>query len=951
MIWRLFWRRANSALVESRLLSCFVVTTPSIGNNFRPRSFFNYTTSIGCPIAVLNLSCLPVRHIRARRRAWASVANMAGIYTISSSPPPRHFQTFDMSSSPPLPSVKDDAKRKAPTLRAGSRASPIPQYATATFTTASTLLRRSSTNLDLFGAIEASGDVPNEGTTKPAKAKPRKVAAKKTDAGEGQVAKPPRKTATKELSADGEVVKKPRKPRAKKIIELGKDGGPVKAPTVRKPRAKKADLVIEGDDTPKEKPARKPRAKKGDTESQPKIKKGKVTKASMNTKSGNVELGVKSAGPDVFAESMDYGLVEAVRRRTTWTPPPGGASVTITTPMTTTGDDRGATSIGSLASEEKSRGFTDLLESYGFAKPEISVTSQKMLAGEVTRKRKLIELVKTSVPTSAAPKVKAPKKKPRTLTDLATSAYREEEEAVEELATTPAPLLQYFVLQQSDNMTSDGFKIPPKPRAKSPVKKAAKGKKGTAQAPILLSPESAMKQVGKQDFVFGTSSQLAREDSPGLLRDLHDAMQASNEADSNDHFALPIIEAPATSDRQQLATTKRNLWAAASRDAAGDLLEVEMIDLADSSPAIPTKVVQADPPAPSSSILGEEDEDFWHDVEELSQSLTQTQPTQPSSIGPVEAAIRFELQNSPSKSAVPSSTSSETTPALLASSQPVKQPTKAAKSKVPVMPDFSSYTSDRLAKEIAKYRFKPVKSRDQMIVLLQRCWEGKHRTALNNLSTNGSSRKTQTEPIAKVSKNSEDSPERPRGRPRKDSTATTPTKMKSPRKKALDTVEYLEMDSDTPLSQIRTPKKSPQKPKLPAEDIFDSDTTIAPSPPRRSGSQAKAKPLPLIPNSAEDDDLDLSSSTLQTVLFKHISSAVTGAMPAKDAKNPSWHEKILLYDPIILEDLTVWLNTGALEKAGWDGEVEPKEVKRWCESNSVCCLWKENLRGGARSRY
>jgi hypothetical protein len=52
-----------------------------------------------------------------------------------------------------------------------------------------------------------------------------------------------------------------------------------------------------------------------------------------------------------------------------------------------------------------------------------------------------------------------------------------------------------------------------------------------------------------------------------------------------------------------------------------------------------------------------------------------------------------------------------------------------------------------------------------------------------------------------------------------------------------------------------------------------------------------------------------------------------------------------------LEDLTVWLNTGALEKAGWDGEVDPKEVKKWCESKSICCLWKENLRGGTRSRY
>jgi hypothetical protein len=176
------------------------------------------------------------------------------------------------------------------------------------------------------------------------------------------------------------------------------------------------------------------------------------------------------------------------------------------------------------------------------------------------------------------------------------------------------------------------------------------------------------------------------------------------------------------------------------------------------------------------------------------------------------------------------------------------------------------------------------------------------------------------------------------------------TKLKKSFAETSDSVELLVMDSDTPLSQIRTPRKS-KKEQQPAEDISDSDTPLTHSPPKRQSSQVKIPPLPLQSSNVLEGSPEYTSADLQNDLFKQISNAVKNATPAKDSKNPSWHEKILLYDPIVLEDLTVWLNTGALGKTGWDGEVEPKEVKKWCESKSICCLWRENLRGGARSRY
>jgi hypothetical protein len=493
------------------------------------------------------------------------------------------------------------------------------------------------------------------------------------------------------------------------------------------------------------------------------------------------------------------------------------------------------------------------------------------------------------------------------------------------------------------------------------VKRTLKGKKGSVEAPILLSPESALKQSGNQDFVFGTSSQLAREESPTLLRDLHEAMQASNEVDEDDPFTDILLEAESRGGA--LISAKRNLWSAAARDSAGDLLEVEMVDLVDS----PVSTKQTKPPVVPTAVeplASKRVERVWRDIEESTRKETQSDQTVKEStkaIGPLEAAIRAELLSSPpskSTSKVPTPKRSKTQRKDQSPSRQLKVPAKAKSTKATdsQMPDFSAYTTAQLAKEIASYHFKPVKNRDQMIILLEKCWEGKNRIALGALGTNVLSQppiEASKPALPSSSQVSTTSPKRPCGRLRRDSTGSSPPKRKAGRPKKSDTVEFLEMDSDTPLSQVRTPKKPKKKGREVAfEDISDSDTASRPSP-RRLASQTKTPPRPL--KLVKDLDIDtspeLSPTSCQALLFTHITRAVKNAPPSKDLFNPSWNEKILLYDPIILEDLTVWLNTGALEKVGWDGEVEPKEVKKWAESKSICCLWKENLRGGARSRY
>jgi hypothetical protein len=822
------------------------------------------------------------------------------------------------------------------------------------------------------------------------KTKTRRSAPKRTEDGEEKVAKAPRRIVKNKDAVHGEMQpKKPRKPRAKVAEEGLGDVESAKEPAPRKRRTKKVDKETNANEASKEKPTRKAKAKIPNGETQTKLSKGRVTKSSSKSTSDKAEKGLKSKKPestvtetpDLFADSYDYGLIEAVKRRTDWTPPVPRAKATDVTPAPAGQSEFGLTASGSIQSEERTKGFTDLFGSFGFTKLDKNAVGKKPLEAEGPRKRKLIELITTSVSAAAAASSmeKVPRKKPRTITDQATSAYNDEEE----LPTKPAPLLQYFSYQTMEQGRNDVFKVPPKPRSKSPVKGSSKTKRGSAQAPILLSPESALKQSGHQDFVFGTSSQLAREDSPTLLRDLHEAMQASNEVDEDDLLGDSIHEtmAVATQGRTK-PSTKRNLWSAAARDVAGELLEVEIVDLVD-SPAV-TKQLKV-PVVPATGFSGnEEDDEVWHDIERVSEKLSQADPASEDTqqtIGLEEVSrtmqelnqqiIECKEENSRSKAEMRKPVVNKSppknyklareneSPARTAKS-PAKASAKSAKSTDLQRPNFSSYTTAQLAKEIASYRFKPVKNRDQMITLLEKCWEGKNRIALGALGTNiiSIAPSESSKPAARISSQmTASSPKRPRGRPRKGSETLSPpkqpTKSKVGKPKATNTVEYLEMDSDTPLSQIRTPKKSKKKAKEPAEDISDSDSQVTPSPPRRNASQARTPPLPLKLSASIDIDIsrELSPTSSQRHLFTHITRAMRNEPPSKDPSMPSWHEKVLLYDPIILEDLTVWLNTGALEKVGWDGEVEPKEVKKWCESKSICCLWKENLRGGARSRY
>ncbi|TGO56557.1 hypothetical protein BCON_0076g00350 [Botryotinia convoluta] len=928
------------------------------------------------------------------------------VFIISSSPP-RQSVSYNVSS-PPLPSLDEMIKqKKAPNLQRGGGAASIHLDATATFTSASALLRRdpsgSLQEFDTARSLATTTKLDENEQKQTAKPKaPRKPAAKKEDGpiekvtkatrkttkkkgedraekvvegvvGEGEEGtktiseKKPRKSRAKksnDLGGSGEdegitgaivpdaskaaVQKKARKPRVKKSDDVTGEGVKEKAP--RKPRAKNTDVEAGSESVPKEKVVRKPRAKKsdGDITAQPKLTKGRVTKTTNASNPDKIEtpkadkvskhFASNPVVEDILAEE-GFGLAEAAKRRKNWTPPkPNQVLVDY---------DDSPEAGGSSCNQ----GFTELMGSFGFSSSEANSIEKRISSGvsngaAATRKRKLIEMVNTNIPTvigTKAAKEKAVKKKARTLTDLATSAYATTEDD-DTINNAPVPLLQYFPNAASGELTGDGFKMPPKPRPKSPVKGLLKSKKGSAEEPILLSPESALKQVGNQDFVFGTSSQLAREDSPSLLRDLHDAMQASNELDDYDD---PFISPPTkiTERAKAVIAAKRNLWSIAARDDHGDLMDIETVDLAHTPVAKPDRIMLSQKPS-SSWITPAKNE--WFDIDEIEDNRPPSTQVPVRQMGPIEMAINLELSNSPlqpknSSKDVSTSPRKKNTKASVTKSTPKK--TTAAK-----MPDYESFTTPQLSREIQKYKFKQIKSRKKMIDLLVQCFESQNRPALGVLQGNipitsqgpseiskaVASSSTQVEPSISSS-------QRGRGQSTKD---TTTTKSKA-KLKITDSVAISEMDSDTPLSELRTPKKS-KKGKQPVEDVSDSDHPMTPSPPRRSPSQIRkaSKALKLSPAKNDQDD-----EAQQAQLFTHIYTAITSAPPSQDLSNPSWHEKILLYDPIVLEDLASWLNMGALGKVGWDGEVAPKEVKKWCESKSICCLWKENQGGGARSRY
>ncbi|EGO53809.1 hypothetical protein NEUTE1DRAFT_127024 [Neurospora tetrasperma FGSC 2508] len=335
----------------------------------------------------------------------------------------------------------------------------------------------------------------------------------------------------------------------------------------------------------------------------------------------------------------------------------------------------------------------------------------------------------------------------------------------------------------------------------------------------------------------------------------------------------------------------------------------------------------------------------------------------------------------------------------------------------PPRPKYEVFTDAQLSREIASYGFKPIKKRTAMIRLLEQCWESKTGAATGKSTGLGDNTLQEgtgsLEPAHRSINSVAVSPDRGRGqtiqgahmqearagikmaasatkRPRKKavaasasaprtSTTENPPKAATAASTSTTTAPLPVLSASTSKRQRRT-SLSPIRPRSPILEIPDSDIDIsdsdpfACSPPVSSPDASSstshlfstpekhhqdhkhdpAAEMSLI-TECEESLLDMTSRTpSEADLFKHITEAITTAPRTTNPSEPSWHEKILMYDPIILEELTAWLNTAGkgLDRVGWEGcEAGTEEVRRWCESKGVGWVWREGNRGQVRKRF
>ena len=730
-------------------------------------------------------------------------------------------------------------------------------------------------------------------------------------------------------------------------------------PNVRKP-------VVEANPEPS--PNRLPKKKtKLDATGQMQIRSAKVTKPGVEKSSRKAQKGSASkktkktrpstlsilltdgeASPAAKAPS-ELNLNLATTRRANWTP------------VKDTEDcshkiDAAAAGVSSVRFDKKQAsstgGFERLLSEFGFSAPDdiaivASETVEPLNRDAVAKKRK-IELVTglTSAPLAETSKrSKSPKKKPQTITEKATAPFVPTEPLAE---PTTQSLLQYFDTPLPAQRLGPGAAVQslsasPWKRLPKPKKVSSKAKESTKNLPVLLSPETAMKKARGQELVFGTSSQLAREESPTFLRDLQQAIKESESMDvkvtSQGKLSNAFIP-PSLSHRMSssiVLSPSRGLWSAAARDFDDSVLEAEVVDLSRTPRHAAINETDHLPAARSfrehKSVPGEASDKTAYRKGIISNLTIEKKGVDgvsgnrlPISVAEKTLGKRQKPKTPPEKRVLTGSASN-------------------------TVPNYKGFSDTQLRNEIASYGFKPVKKREAMVSLLEKCWESMKNVALQELSSNVSlappaaqavsikmpnghslerkkkkTKRPTTPTNAPTGTSNVISPKKPRGRPRKDSSS----RASSPKRaaKATPPTEAINLDLE--------------------DDIHDS-ASPTPSPPRRRNPSKPATELPLSPS--REASVIEDKSAHDSPLMASITKAITTFPPTNDPKDLTWYEKILIYEPIVIEDLALWLNKEGLGRVGEDDEVGVDLVKKWCEGNSVCNLWRENLRGGQRSRW
>lgn len=940
--------------------------------------------------------------------------------------------------------------------KSNARAAPIPEGAARGFATVGSLIRSehfTSRLDDDFDAIQqAQSRRTSQDITEPplAAEKPKKRTTKKST------------TTTTATAADGSEKPKPkpraRKPKPKSEKEILDSDDELRRPPERptkppffddddatEPLVEPAAPAADAPKLTKAGKPRKPRAKKAKaaedgTESAPKPKKPRVTKAKAGAgkgKQGDASLvsahfqdvadggegsaarpsvedhdtqvkpqsiwdvpgspkpkkkaALKQRQPDPIAEGLE--LEEAVVRRRDWTPPPG---TTIASPFTdSTGKEN------KTFSQNADGSFTNLLSNFAYAQsPSAQVATKSATAAPgavAATKRRRIELVEipsnnTNSRDSSPEKGKALKKKPRTITDLVTEQY-----ALKDAQPVPDDATSNFFESRASTTTTkvllnDGPTVDGDAVSKKPVRRRNSSKSGTEKAdpkprsrkastkaaakpkPVterLLSPSSAMSRLQQQDVLFGTSSQLVLEESPTMVRQLQYALKESEQEVDNAAYG-----APPRWPRLGRVEGKRGLWAASARDDEGGMLEhlkdVYILE-PDRTQDIPL-LMDGTTDAPDEQV---DDQSDLIDIDDI----------------PPDPPPPITISSDPP---MPPLTTSRATPITRLRNDDNH------------MKDMGFRDIDDFAQEPPPSGQKPA-SPHSFVDIDDFDFPPSAQMRRSPVSI--------FKPPASAPTTMDGSPKK-RGKPPK-SHSTVPTSVSA---------------SSTPIlkprAKSKTKTKTPSTPPtgsgrfIDIDEILDSEDEamqlLSPTPPRTT-KQVNSQPLSLItlPPTTSPSKTNTAKSTMadpaltpihrtstpllewpniKPQIFSQITSHIRSLPPTRDPAHPTWHEKILMYDPIVIEDFTTYLNTSTpirvykkatqkqikawnadLKKQGKEvlsvgvgierqrnaegeyvdevlaveKELEGSMVQGWCESLSVCCIWGENRtkKGTARKGF
>jgi hypothetical protein len=831
-------------------------------------------------------------------------------------------------------------------------------------------LSKSQTRSRFFPTPIASAKTPKDETSR----KKRSTGKDSTsNASDQNALSKPRRKAKKSADATGTTALE--KPQREPVGEQNDAVKPTKSRTRKNAKTKESgNMTLAGKvtKTSGDPPAKKP-SKGG--------KKTVAAEPSLSKKDGPA----KTTANDIIALGKDevLHLDEAMRRRLDWTPPRETAceDVTVVHDGGSQDTDRDPNAVGGL----------DKLRSgkFNYSGSTLDPRDSVQSANGGPTKRRRIELVSPDIQallngrqsdssdqTSSENSKKTNKAKPKkftTLTARMTAQYAMNDTEEEE------PVLDC---------------VPHSKTAKNKRKAKVTEKESLF---TVLSPEAAVEFLKDQDLVFGTCSQLEREDSPQTLREIQQAIRASESVPQPEETRDNGPNGPWNFQKSSIRSVSRmagtrNLWGVSARDTEGSLISetLNIVDLTDGKETLAETSYKEDEQASRKP--------FQKDWFELEFADIDSPPAKRLSSLPLakNATVPDTLVPTPAQDLAPAPAPA---PAAELAAKAKDTDTKAAKradkilasevnsqpsvGQVPEMPRYTGFTDAELSKQISTYGFKAVRGRKKMIELLQQCWKSKY----------GSNAAFDDQPTCQTEQQKEQVSEMCN-----DPKPITGSKAKPTAKSKASTKDSKPLGTTKSTLASRTnlptrPQKSPQgKPItttsasfIDIEEIQDSEEEIVPSPSQvqkhytdlysksKAGSKMQHQSLDILtkspspsptkrkvvskvsfkkPSSASitttrreesSKDISLAEISAQITQAVRVQPRLAPLSSSHDSRSrPTWHEKILMYDPIVLEDFTAWLNIEGLGLVGEDREVGTGLVREWCESKGICCCWKKN---------